>query len=259
MIGPYPGATVVLDILTDLRCWYAREAAASAVDFHKDWSGWEPDTAREWLAKAADRKRDAAADLGSRVHEWCAARALFVSERGRGVPEYPGDTATSFCAQYEQFLVEFNPTFLHVERAVFGDGYAGTFDFIADIPGHGRLLVDVKTGQSVHPEQVALQLAAYRYAEIMPNPVAVTMTPDHVYTHDPQSCVDTGRCVCTGMPEVDGCAVLHLRPRSHRLIPITAGPDQHRTFQYALQLWHHLRDAADLAGDPLTPTEEAAA
>lgn len=252
MIGPYPGATVVLDILTDLRGWYAREAAASAVDFHKDWSGWEPDTAREWLAKAADRKRDAAADVGTAVHEWVAARAC-----GEYTP--PSPEIAGHGRQFDQFLADFNPTFLEVERAVFGDGYAGRFDFIADIPGHGRLLVDVKTGQSVHPEQVALQLAAYRYAEIMPNPVAVTMTPDHVYTHDPQSCVDTGRCVCTGMPEVDGCAVLHLRPRSHRLIPITAGPDQHRTFQYALQLWHHLRDATALAGDPLTPTEEAAA
>lgn len=249
MIGPYPGATVVLDILTDLRCWYAREAAASAVDFHRDWSEWEPDTAREWLAKAADRKRDAAADVGTAVHEWVAARAC-----GEYTP--PSPEIAGHGRQFDQFLADFNPTFVEVERAVFGDGYAGTFDFIADFPGHGRLLVDVKTGKSVHPEAVALQLAAYRYADSIADPATVTMTPDHFYTWDDDHPIG---CACKPMPEVDGCAVLHLRPRSHRLIPITAGPDQHRTFQYCLQLWHHLRDAADLAGDPLTPTEEAAA
>lgn len=246
MISPYPGTTVVLDILTDLRGWYAREAAASAVDFHKDWSEWEPDTAREWLAKAADRKRDAAADVGTAVHEWVAARAC-----GEYTP--PSPEIAGHGRQFDQFLADFNPTFLEVERAVFGDGYAGTFDFIADIPGHGRLLVDIKTGKSVHPESVALQLAAYRHAWWMPDADEIEMTPDHFYTY-------TGSPEGNDpVPEVDGCAVLHLRPRSHRLIPITAGPDQHRTFQYALQLWHHLRDAADLAGDPLTPTEEAAA
>lgn len=247
MIGPYPGATVVLDILTDLRNWYAREAAASAVDFHRDWSEWEPDTSREWLAKAADRKRDAAAAVGTAVHAWVAARAC--GEYAPPAPEIAGHGR-----QFDQFLADFNPTFVEVERAVFGDGYAGTFDMVCDIPGHGRLLVDIKTGKSVHPESVALQLAAYRHAEFMPDPARVSMTPDHFYTF-----IGEPGVVAPEVPEVDGCAVLHLRPRSHRLIPITAGPDQHRTFLYALQLWHHLRDATALAGDPLTPTEEAAA
>lgn len=250
MIGPYPGATVVLDILTDLRGWYAREAAASAVDFHRDWSGWEPDTAREWLAKAADRKRDAAADVGTAVHEWVAARAC-------GAYTPPAAEIAGHGRQFDQFLADFNPTFLEVERAVFGDGYAGTFDFIADFPGHGRLLVDIKTGKSVHPEAVALQLAAYRHAYWMPPANVVDMTPDHFYTWTPPGPSSGAGAYADVVPGVDGCAVLHLRPRSHRLIPVTAGPDQHRTFQYCIQLWHHLRDAAALAGDPLTPTEEA--
>ncbi len=254
MIGPYPGATVVLDVLTDLRGWYARKAAQSAVDFHKDWSEWDPATARDWLAKAADRKRDAAADLGSRVHEWCAARARMLMAHGPGVPEFP-EGLSGHGQQYEQFLADFNPTFLHVERAVVGDGYAGTFDFIADIPGHGRLLVDIKTGKSVHPESVALQLAAYRHAWAMPDPRTVSMTPDHFYSLNN----DDETADHDAVPEVDGCAVLHLRPRSHKLVPIEAGPEQHRTFLYCLQVWHHLRDSARLMGDPLTPAEEAAA
>lgn len=250
MIGPYPGATVVLDVLTDLRGWYAREAAQSAVDFHKDWSEWDPATARDWLAKAADRKRDAAADLGSRVHEWCAHYNVAVR------PDEPTPDIAGHARQYEAWVEAFDPQFMFTERAVFGDGYAGTFDFIADIPGHGRLLVDVKTGKSVHPESVALQLAAYRYADWMPPAGEVSMTPDHFYTWDDG---EGDRDASQLMPEVDGCAVLHLRPRSHRLIPIEAGPEQYRTFLYCLQVWHHLRDSARLMGDPLTPAEEAAA
>ena len=43
--------------------------------------------------------------------------------------------------------------------------YAGTLDMVADIPGHGRVLLDYKTGESgIWPETV-LQLAAYRYAD----------------------------------------------------------------------------------------------
>lgn len=247
MIGPYPGASSIAQLGTDLRGWYATEAARSAVDFHADWSGWEPRTAIEWLSGAADRKRDAAADIGTAVHAWCAERAEGEIQR-IPTPEIKGHAE-----QFLRFLADFNPTFLHVERAVFGDGYAGSFDFIADIPGHGRLLVDIKTGKSVHPESVALQLAAYRYAPIMPEPEWVEMTPDHFYTwHNPKR-------GGTFTPKVDGCAVLHLRPRSHKLIPVEAGPEQHRTFLYALQVWHHLRDAGRLLGDPLTPAEEAAA
>jgi len=48
--------------------------------------------------------------------------------------------------------------------------YAGTLDLVADIPGHGRVLIDWKTGQSgVWPEAV-LQLAAYRFADFFVGP-----------------------------------------------------------------------------------------
>lgn len=250
MIGPYPGASSIAQLGTDLRRWYATEAARSAVDFHADWSEWLPAHAVVWLSGAADRKRDAAADVGTRVHEWCAGNAT-------GKP-WPGciDGINGHQVQWLAFRRAFRPEFIHVERAVFGDGYAGSFDFIADIPGHGRLLVDIKTGKSVHPESVALQLAAYRHATFLPPADEVEMTPDHFYTwHDK----DRDVWADNSMPEVDGCAVLHLRPRSHKLIPVEAGPEQHRTFLYALQLWHHLRDAGRLLGDPLTPAEEAAA
>lgn len=88
--------------------------------------------------------------------------------------------------------------------------WMGTFDLVADIHGE-RWLLDLKTTRSGIFGETALQLAAYRHAEFY-------IDPDG----DEQP-----------MPEVDHVGAVWCRADGYDLIPVEAGPDQYRMFQYA--------------------------
>jgi hypothetical protein len=167
-------------------------------------------------------QRDRAADLGSRCHDAAEAYVL-----GKPMPEWEEDVKpymASFCA----FLEDFRPTYELTEATVYNRrySYAGTLDFIARI-GDELILGDIKTGKGVYDE-VALQLAAYRYAEFIGLPDG-TEAP---------------------LPVVDAVRVLHLTPRRYELIPVEAGEAQFRTFLYAQQV-HGFCKSADVLGLPI--------
>ncbi|KKL03831.1 hypothetical protein LCGC14_2622160, partial [marine sediment metagenome] len=95
-----------------------------------------------------------------------------------------------------------------------------------------RLLVDYKTGKGVYPE-VALQLAGYRYAD--------------TFLGGPDASETT-------MPQVDGCAVLHLREDGYDLIPIRVDDDTFTTLQYTREMhrWQ-IEGSKEAVGAPNTP------
>lgn len=147
--------------------WAAIEAAQCAVDnlpmLVRARGENARNEAREWIRRAAERKRDTAADLGSTVHGFLEARIL-----GQPTPDYT-DEQRMFVAAFDRFLSDWQPEYEATELTVANltIGYAGTLDAKLRLPsiGAGLLEVDYKTGKSVYPE-VGMQLAAYRRAEV---------------------------------------------------------------------------------------------
>jgi hypothetical protein len=184
------------------------------------------------LARVQYADRDEAANRGTEVHRVAEQLA-----RGEAV-EVP-DPIKGHVDAYRRFLDEFDPTDALLERVVVNRRwrYMGKFDLLAsfDHPELGRCLADVKTSRSGPFEEVALQLAGYRYAETM-------LEEDG--TEVP-------------MPEVDSCAVVWVRADGYDVIPFKADETAHRIFLYAKQVGEWLdRDhggGATVKGNALRP------
>ncbi len=140
-----------------------------------DWIDVKREYRRGWDRKAAD---------GTAVH---LAIDAAINEQPFEAELTP--TQEAMMRQFYRWQRAFAPEYLATEIAVFSatHDYAGTADMIARIDGR-TLLVDTKTGADLWPV-MALQLAAYGQAEWM---------------------VHSGRE--QPIPELDGWAVLHLRP-----------------------------------------------
>lgn len=205
-----------------LQYWAARTVAEAAINDHETW--WplveqgRDSQAIAMLKEAPFAERDAAAKRGTEVHK--LAEALAHGEEV-DVPEELQGHIDAYLAFMEDFDVE--PEVIEAMVVNRKHRYCGTFDFIGTFGGWEgkRVLADIKTAKSgVYPEN-ALQLAAYRYAE--------AYLPLEGGDEEP-------------MPEVDACAVIHVRADGYDVIEVDAGPEAFRTFLYACQI-------ADFAGD----------
>lgn len=187
--------------------------------------------AYKFLTGYRDDERDQAADLGSLVHDAIEAHVL-----GQPFPEVIGPAA-AIMDRFREFVELYQPEFLAAEAPVFSRSqkYAGTLDFIARFPtlaGEPTLLVDTKSGRGVYSE-AALQLAAYRYAD------GFLAMPDGSEA---------------SVPQVDGCAVLHLRPKFHRLIEVRADEEVFQAFLYAREIFRWAIGLSDeVIGEQLIP------
>ena len=179
---------------------------------------------RKFVSNAHSRTRDAAADAGTEAHEAIERHIL-----GDDVNvDSLGVLAAASFANFREFEEQLKPRWEASELTVFNtvDKYAGTLDFIAEIPalGEGLTLGDVKTGKGVYPE-VALQLAAYRYAEFA------------------EIAHGIGR---VDMPVTERAVVLHLRPEKWSLVPVQADEKAFDMFKYAMQIaWWTRRGNGD--------------
>jgi hypothetical protein len=131
--------------------------------------------------------------------------------------------------RFTAFLEAQGASIVSSEHAVWGEGYAGTYDLIVQMPRNALLpnapdhqlwLVDIKTSKGIYPEY-ALQLAAYGHAAgiILPN--------------DPK---------LYPMPKIDRYAVLHLRPDAYpqdgyKLIEYPVTEREYFSFISALDLY----------------------
>lgn len=178
--------------------WAAKEVATYVVDNIYDVkrmldSGGKYPTI-DFLKGIPNQRRDTAAVRGTRVH---ALAEQYI--RGEEV-EVPDDVL-AYVEGYAAFINDWSPVSVHEELVVASrkHGYAGTLDSIQDLPGVGRALVDYKTSRGVYGE-VALQVAAYRYADVY---------LDADGKEQP-------------MIPVEATLVLHIQPGAYDLIPLQA-------------------------------------
>lgn len=113
------------------------------------------------LKQSPYTQRDEAANRGTEVHN--IAEQL-IHGREVDVPEELAGHVES-CVR---FLDDWQPTPVLVEAVVANRrwGYAGTLDFIADLPSGQRAIFDYKTSRSGIFGETALQAAAYVGAEV---------------------------------------------------------------------------------------------
>lgn len=195
--------------------------------------------------------RDAAADLGTKVHD-------LAEQLARGDEVTVPDELTGHVDSYLRFLDEWAPTNAVLERVVFSrtHRYMGKFDLIADFPDRvwadgphagqpvGRALLDVKTNAKGSYPDTGLQLAAYRYAE--------GMLSEDGQTEEP-------------VPPVDWCGVIWVRADGYDVYPYRADEFVFRQFLYVKQVADFFADDGPvkrLKGDAALPPvtlEEAVA
>ena len=229
-----PGVTTILgDGLAKpaLVAWGINTASAYAVDNWNDLAELKPSERLDRLKKSPYADRDAAAKRGTEVHRLAE---LLAHGKEVTVP----DELAGHVEAYVRFLDEFEPEPYLLETACVSLSkwpYAGTFDGILDIPSRGRLLVDIKTARSgVFPDN-ALQLAAYRWATHY-------AVPDDDWELHP-------------MPQVDGCAVIHVRADGYDLVPVET--DKATIYPFFLYAWGLHRwvneTSKTVVGDALLP------
>lgn len=236
-----PGVTTILsDGLAKpaLMAWGINTVAGYAVDNWDELGDLKPSQRLDALKKSPYADRDAAAKRGTEVHR--LAEQLANGEEVTVPEELAGHVDS-----YVKFLDEHQPEPVLLETACVAITkwpYAGTFDGIFDFPHRAgalgqpgeRLLVDIKTARSgVFPDN-ALQLCAYRNATHYARP------EDGWELHP--------------MPEVDGCAVIHVRADGYDLVPVETGAEVYRAFLYAREMWRWANETSKtVVGEAIAP------
>lgn len=245
---PMIGVTTGIDPADDkegLIGWAKREVAACSLrnfDFLQDLvSRGGIDNAIGWLSRIPDFQRDAAGDIGTRVH-------ILAEQISRGAEVEVPEEQRLFVEAYRRFLVDYEPVFESLEQKVCSltHQYGGTYDAIASINGR-RTIIDYKTSKSLQPK-IALQLAAYAGAEFVGR------------IHDPKQ---YGRSKL-GLDKFDDFAVLHIRPdqyaRGYRLVRFGVTQADFDAFLHALALSKWRKTSKALIGESIAaPVREEAA
>ncbi|MFF4610328.1 hypothetical protein ACFY1Q_11755 [Streptomyces albidoflavus] len=201
-----PGVTSIIGMLPKqdfLGPWSAGMAADLAIDsfeYLRDMAQRDRAGARQYIAGAARRYTTTRSKLGSRAHD------VFERLMNGEEVDYVHSDIENHVEHFRQFLAAVNPELVRAEDVAWSyeHNYAGSFDAILRIwveaggPTGVRItpdrsgtpiliMVDYKTSKSTYPE-VALQLAAYRFADVI-------IDPDG--NEEP-------------MPEINSAAVLHI-------------------------------------------------
>lgn len=216
--GRYPSVTTIISALEKpaLPRWAAKAVAQYAVGEWRSLSALiesDPDAAVDLLQRAPWRSTERAADLGTHIHE--IAEALAGEAEMPDIRDEAQPYVEGFLAAVEEH--DIRPSHVEVTVAHRTLGYAGTADMIATVDGVPAV-VDIKTGKGVYAE-TALQLSAYRHAEIL--------------VRDGQE---------TPMPAVEAGYVLHVRPRRTRLLPVSCGEDEFAAFVALQSVWTWLHE-----------------
>lgn len=192
------------------------------------------------LKKARYDVRDAAAKRGTEVHalaeQLVHGRTVTVPEELRGHVE-----------AYVKFLDDFDvrPSLVEFVIASYRYGYAGTSDLLATLVmpdgSKVRWLLDIKTNRSGVFGETALQLAAYRFADI------------YIDTTTPELRARGG--IEEPMLPVDRCGVIHVRADGYSLVPVVAEDEQLRAFRYVQQVGRFDATSRELVLEPIEPPE----
>jgi hypothetical protein len=182
------------------------------------------------LARLPDFDRDAAGNRGTEVH---ALAERYMRGEEVAIPAELSDHVFAF----ERFVREWAPTDELVEIVVCHRtlGYCGTFDMVCTLRDGRRWLLDLKTNRSGVFDDVALQLAGYRYAELA---------------------VIDGEEV--PMPDVDCTGVVWLTPGGYELHRVDTGLPVWRAFQRLVHTAAFLKETKGTLTEQVTELERAA-
>lgn len=207
--------------------WAGNATAEYAVDHWDDLGALAPAKRLNELKGARYIEKDKAARRGTEVH-WAAEELL--AGKSVKVPEEIAGHVESYARFLDEFQVE--PLWVEFSCISYRWGYAGTADLCARLvlpdKGPTTLLLDLKTTRSGVFGETALQLAAYRYAEVW------------VYGDEEDHALD-----------VDYCAAIHCRPDGYDLVPVVADEQQHKEFLYAMRVAQFVAGSRDLVGAPI--------
>lgn len=270
----YRSVTTILNVIDKpgLIYWSASETAAAAVRTQATWQAMMRDQgeaeAIDWLSKARFRAgtgKLSAAARGSVVHAVCEEYALtgarpdearveqLVQSEG---PKLSGEQVKTeawevngFVDTFDVWLQRFQPSYQAAEVTVYSPRYeyAGTADAFMTIDGV-RFLADYKTAKSYdnqgkptkpYAEQVGLQLAAYRYAEMAAvwRPRRYEERKSRWYLLSPAE-----REAAVPVPEVDFGLVIHITQERTEAWPIDCGEAAHRAFLFTMECAHWVND-----------------
>ncbi len=213
--------------------WAARTTAGYALDHWEELAALGSAERLRTLERARWQTTSEAAVRGTDVH--ALAQRLAQGEEV-DVP----DPLVGHVDAYLRFVEEWAPTELLVEAIVANRQwrYMGTLDLIAQLADGRVWLLDWKTGGKGIFRESALQLAAYRNAEVY---------VDADGAEQP-------------LPNVDAVGAVWLRADGYDLIPVQADADSFRTFLYALQVARFCAaPPEDYIGEALAPPERTAA
>ncbi len=248
--------------------WTAEEAAKAAVNSAASLQARIEEEGREavikWLRDARFRRAKGertAAELGTEVHAACEAYAL-TGQR----PDVDAEVQP-FLDQFDRWAQEFQPVYQAAEVTVYSPsyGYAGTCDAFLTVGGV-RCIVDYKSSRksfdnrgnptTPYPE-VALQLAAYRHAEL-----AAVWRPRRMeqYRRRYYLLGQAEREMAVPVPEVDTGLVIHITPDHCDAYPVECGPDIFESFLFVQEAarWQ-FQTSKTVIGRPLEPAKEAVA
>jgi hypothetical protein len=252
--------------------WSAEQTALAAVHFESTWRGMLADdeescrhdstdcAAIKWLRDARYRRPKgvrSSTELGTMVHDACEQYAL------TGTRPEVDDEVAPFVDRFDEWLQRFQPEYQATEVAVYNPelGYAGTTDAFLTIQGT-RFVADYKSTRKhvdgrgkptkPYPEQVGLQLSAYRYAQYAAvwRPRRTERFKRRYYLLGPDE-----QALAQPVPEVDTGLVIHLTPEACEAYPIVC--DEHVFDAYlaaqdcARWLW---QDSRAVMGEPLEET-----
>jgi hypothetical protein len=186
-----------------------------------------PNKAREvqekYLKKAPDRIRDAAAKIGTDVHDIMERLAL--GEKIDVPEEY-----RNHIAAWRDFMQRWGVRVRDTEFTVEGDNYMGTGDLLFEsevYPDLGLILGDYKSSESGIWPDIALQLAAIRYAKHILRCLKRPHPDD--YEHKPEDVViDT-----MTLPQIKSYVGIQITDKGHKVVPVRVNMNTYRVFQAA--------------------------
>ena len=207
------------------------------------------DAALDVVKQARYRKTGPAAARGTALHK--AAEALSYGETPEIEPFHQ-----PWLDIYRQFLDDHQPEFEMAEAPVYNltYAYAGTLDTIVRIDGR-LLLLDIKTHAKKIDEprppypDVALQLAAYRHAELvgLAAPRQVNYHSRRYYLYDEETAT-------APMPEVEGAVCLAVSPTDYTLTPVRTDEDVWHWFLHVREVARWVVDGSQtVLGPPIRP------
>lgn len=194
-----PGVTTILNEglpKPALINWAANATAEAAVNRWEELTDMGPADRLKILKAARYEDRDAAAKRGTEVH--ALAEKLMLGQEVKVPDELRGHVEA-----YVRFLDEWNPEPILTEVTVvnYTHGYAGTLDMVFRHRVK-NILADIKTTRSGIYGETALQLAAYRYAEVYLDAAG--------QEHD--------------MPEIDDTWAIWVRADGYTVYPLNTAP-----------------------------------